>query len=140
MARAINGTATAEKWARNTGGSQADYLAGVRNPRTQWQAATAASAGNYQAGVQKAIAANTFAKGVQAAGESTYQQGVADKGALRFAEGTAVSQSKYQAKVAPYLEVINSTQLPPRGPRGSPQNLQRVAAIATALNKKKMGS
>ena len=39
----------------------------------------------------------------------------------------------------PYLETIAATQLPPRFAKGDPRNVQRVAAIAAALRKRKTG-
>jgi len=139
MANMKSADAVAEKWARVTPQRAQDYTDGVKSPRTPWAAASAGANDRYKAGVTEAAAANRYQKGVNAAGDQAWQTKTLAKGPARFAEGVALSGPDYQAAVKPYLDVIAATQLPPRGPKGSPQNLQRVAAIATALRKKKTG-
>jgi len=137
---AIKDTAAiAAKWARVTPGSVADYTSGVQNPRTSWARAAGAADGNYKQAVTAAANAGRYGAGVAKAGDAKWQQNTLDKGPARFAEGVQLGQSAYQAGFAPYADVIRSTQLPPRMPTGSPSNIQRVSAIATALNMKKTG-
>lgn len=137
---AVKSTASvAEKWARVTPQRAQDYELGIKSPRTPWAAAAAASNDRYKAGVAEAANANRYQKGVNAAGDQRWQSKSLAKGPSRFAEGVGLSGPDYQAAVGPYLDVIAATVLPPRGPKGSPANLQRVAAIATALRKKKTG-
>ena len=128
----------ASKWARVTPQRTEDYQQGIQNPKISWQQATMAAAGNQAAGVQQAIADKRFEKGVQKAGDTAWQSGSLQKGVNRFGEGVQVSQDKYSAGFAPYAQVIESTQLPPRYPKGDPRNVQRVSAIATALRNKKV--
>jgi hypothetical protein len=128
----------AEKWVRKASASTQDYTDGVDNPRVPWATAAAAAAANQAAGVQAAIARQAYAKGVQKAGNDKWQRKASGVGASRFSQGVQAGQSDYQSGVAPYLQVIESTTLPPRGPKGDPKNLQRVAAIATALRNKKV--
>ena len=126
------------KWSRNAQAAQNDYQSGVANPRVAWDQATIAGAANYEAGVQKAIANKSFAKGVKAAGHAGWQDATLAKGPGRFAEGVRTGQDTYDAGVAPYMKVIEATTLPPRGPKGSPQNYQRSAAMGQALNAAKI--
>jgi hypothetical protein len=49
----------------------------------------------------------------------------------------AIAQPDYEAGFSPYREAIQSAALPPRGARRSPQNLQRVTAMVTALSARK---
>lgn len=137
---AIKDTAAiAAKWARVTPGSVGDYTAGIQNPRTDWARAAAAADGNYKTAVIAAANAGRFAAGVTKAGTAKWQQAALDKGPGRFAEGVALGAPAYQTGFAPYADVIRQTILPPRMPAGSPQNIQRVSALAAALNMKKMG-
>lgn len=137
---AIKDTAAiAAKWARVTPGSVQDYAAGVQNPRTSWSRAATAAGANYKAAVIAAANAGRFEAGVTRAGDETWQRNTLDKGPGRFSEGVAMGAPAYQAGFAPYADVIRSTNLPPRMPAGSPQNIQRVAALAQALNQKKVG-
>jgi hypothetical protein len=129
----------ADKWARRAAVAGPDYLAGVQAPRRPWAAATVAAAAAQAAGVQAAIAAKSFERGVVAAGDGKWSAKAAGKGALRFAPGVADAQPDYQKGVQPYFDVITNVQLSPRGPKGSPQNLLRVAQIANALHNKKVG-
>lgn len=140
MAQIKDTAAIAEKWARVTPGRSAEYLQGVKNPRTPWAAATAGANDNWKAGVQQAAANNAFSRGVAAAGDQTWQNGAVNKGPARFVEGVSIGQPDFQAGFSPYADVIRNTQLPPRFPAGDPRNLKRVEAIAQALRKKRVGS
>jgi hypothetical protein len=129
----------AAKWARVTPGRTSEYQAGVQNPRVSWSAATVAAADNFKAGVTAAIASGAFERGVKAAGDSLWQQNAANIGPARFAEGVANAQPRFEAGFAPYAQVLASTTLPPRFPKGDPRNLKRVEAVTMALRKRKTG-
>jgi len=139
MANVKSADRVAEKWARVTPQRAEDYSLGVKSPRTSWANASTAANDRYKAGVTEAANANRYPKGIAATGDAGWSAKTLAKGPARFAEGVMLSGPDYQEAVKPYLDVIAATQLPPRGPKGSPQNLQRVAAIATALRKKKTG-
>jgi len=62
-----------------------------------------------------AIGRGAYAKGVQRAGAARYTAGATSKGPGRFAEGVQVAQQDYATAVAPYLQAIAATDLPPRG-------------------------
>lgn len=127
-----------EKWARVTPQRTKDYEQGVQNPKTGWMEATTAAAANQAAGVQEAIREKRFEKGVAKAGNSTWQNGALTKGVSRFGEGVQVAEDKYARNFLPYAKVIEGVSLPPRYPKGDPRNINRVAAIATALRNKKV--
>lgn len=114
------------------------YESGVKNPRNDWAQATKAGAENYKAGITQSLANNSFTKGVDKAGNSTWQNNAIQKGGQRFASGVQMAQNSYATGIAPYLQVIESTTLPPRYPKGDPRNLERVKAIATKLREKKV--
>jgi len=139
MAATKTGAATAEKWSRVTPARQEDYKIGVMNPRAPWAASATAANDRYKTGVTEAAGRNAYTKGIAAAGDQKWQRKSAEKGPQRFAEGVALSTGDYQAGVQPYLDVINSTQLPPRFQKGDPRNVERVRVLAAALRKRKTG-
>lgn len=139
MAAVKSGAVVAEKWARVTPQRAEDYKLGVQNPRTPWAAAAGAANDRYKAGITESIQRDAYKKGVAAAGDQRWASKALAKGPSRFAEGVSLSAPDYQAAVQPYLDTIAATQLPARFAKGDPRNLARVAAIATALRKRKTG-
>ena len=128
----------ASKWARVTPARAADYKAGVENPKRDWAEAATAAEGVYKQAVVEAANAGRYGKGIEKAGTAKWKHGATTKGPSRFAAGVALGKDAYLKGFAPYQEVIANTSLPARGPKGDPANLQRVAAIATALHDKKI--
>jgi len=129
----------AAKWARVTPGRAEDYRRGVENPRKNWEQETAAAADRWNAGVDLARAENRFVNGVHRAGFAKWQQGAVTKGVARWPEGVRGAQDAYQRGFAPYRDVIERTDLPPRGPKGDPANIERVRVLAQALHAASIG-
>lgn len=129
----------AERWSRRAAAASQDYADGASSTTRSWQAATQASAANWQAGVTAAAGRGAFAKGVSAAGDARWKRGVMEKGPARYAQGVQVASGDFSAAIAPVLEVIARTDIPPRGPRGSASNYNRVSAIGNALSKLRTG-
>jgi hypothetical protein len=129
----------AEKWGRVTPTRTQDYIDGVDAPRRDWEASTVAASDSWQQGTQRAATEGRFQRGVRARGNAGWQARTRQKGPNRFAEGVQVSQQDYQQAYSPYADVIKNTTLPPRFATGDPRNLQRVTAIATALNRRRTG-
>jgi len=126
------------KWARVSAVSQGEYEAGVRDPRKDWAEQTRAAEATYERGVQQSIQRKAFGKGVAKAGTQKWQERALTVGPQRWADGIQVSKSNYETGFAPYREVITRTQLPDRGPKGDPKNIQRVQILADALHKEKL--
>lgn len=124
---------SSDKYMRRAQVAGPDYQAGVQNPRTPWSEAAVAGEANYKAGVTAAASAGRYGKGIKAAGEDTWKKGAITKGPGRFAEGVALAKGDWESGFSPYRAAIEAVKLPPRGPKGSPQNVQRVAAMATTL-------
>jgi hypothetical protein len=76
---------------------------------------------------------------VNAAGDSAWQSGAINKGVTRYGPGVQVAQPKFSAGFAKYQTVLVNLPLPPRFPKGSPQNVDRVNAVVTALRQAKVG-
>lgn len=117
--------------------SGAQYEDGVRNPRRDWMQATAAAEEAYKTGVTAAANAGRFGKGVRKAGTAKQQQGAIEKGVSRYGPGVTLAQGAFAEGFAPFHQVISGLKLPPRFAKRDPRNLQRVAAVATALGKAK---
>jgi hypothetical protein len=128
---------SAEKWQRRAQVAGPDYQAGVQNPRQSWAQAAAAADANYRQGVTAAATAGRFAAGVRKAGDERWRANALAKGPSRFGEGVTLAVGEWQRGFAPYQAAIASLQLPARGPAGSPQNLQRVQAVANLLRQVK---
>jgi hypothetical protein len=137
MAAIAPAEAIGDKWARVTPQRSADFESGVRNPRKDWAAATAASVPQWEAGVQAAIANKSFGKGVARSGTSQWQLATVEKGVPRWGQGVALAQQKYTDRFKPYRDAIERTTLPQRFARRDPRNLNRVKAIVDALVKVK---
>lgn len=126
------------KWARVTSGAGAEYEEGVKNPKADWAKNTADANPAWKAGIQKAVQRDAFAKGVKAAGSTKWQENAIAKGPGRFSQGVGLAQPAYEKGFAPFRETISGLTLPPRGAKGDPNNIQRVAVIAKALHEKKL--
>lgn len=126
------------KWQARAAAAGSAYSDGVKNA-TGWAANTSAAAANWAAGVTAASTNGSFAKGVTAAGDSAWQAGAINKGVSRYGPGVQVAGPAFTAGFSKYQSVLSSLQLPQRFPKGSPQNMDRVNAVVTALRKAKTG-
>jgi len=131
--------AAAKKWAARAGAAGGDYAAGVQNTQKDWAGATAGSAQAWATGVATAAQTGSFARGVNNAGTAKWKTKASGVGAQRYPQGVAAAQPFYQAGIGPVLQTLGGLTLPPRGPKGDPGNLQRVAVIDQALRKLKTG-
>ena len=129
----------ARKWADVTPRRDADYKAGVQAPMRDWATEAAAAEDRYEAGIQDAIGRKAFGSGVHAAGTEKWKKGALEKGVNRWGPGVRVAQPNYAAGFGPYRDTIEAVSLPPRRRTGDPSNIDRVAAIASALHAKKVG-
>ena len=132
----INAIAT--KWSSRAQAAGPDYAAGVKATTKDWAGLTAAAASNWSDGVSQAVADGRFARGVQQAGTPKWQAAAAGKGSQRYPQGVGGAGPAYTAGFGPFLQVIQNLTLPPRSPKGSPNNIQRVSAVAAALHSKKI--
>lgn len=130
----------AGKYATRGAAAGQDYANGVNNPRQPWAASTAAQSGAWGAGVQSAITNGSFVKGVNNAGDAKWQRKAAGVGAQRYPAGVTAAKTDYQNGVAPYLAVLQALQLPARGAKGDPSNINRVTAVNNALRQKKLNN
>jgi hypothetical protein len=137
MAAIRSATDIAKKWADVTPGRASQYESGVRNPVRDYAANAQAANDAWKAGVNGAVARDGFKRGVAKAGTAKWQDRSIKLGSARYGPGVQAAQGDYETGFAPYREAIASVALPPRGPRRSPQNLQRVNAMVTAISMRK---
>jgi len=124
---------SSDKWKRRAAVAGPDYEFGVRNPRRSWAQASSDAEGNYKTAVVQAANQGRYGQGIKKTGEAGWQENAIAKGPSRFSEGVALAQQSWANGFAPFHAAIKTLKLPPRGPKGSPQNLQRVAAMSAAL-------
>ncbi|MBA7577503.1 hypothetical protein ES708_19356 [subsurface metagenome] len=130
--------AIAEKWERVTPLRSQDYLDGVRTTRKDWETETVAAAENYAIGVTQAIAENRFERGVAKVGTEKWRRNSIEKGGTRWGQGVRMAGPEYARGFAPYRDELEAIDLPPRGPRGDPRNIERVRVIAERLHALKL--
>ncbi len=126
--------AIADKWVRVTSGRATDYATGVANaPPAKYEANAKAAAGSWAAGLQQAISENRYAVRIDQKG-TKWQRNATGKGQARFGDGVTKAHDDMATGIGPYVAALQAVTLDPRGPRGDPRNLNRVAAIMNALN------
>jgi len=124
----------ADKWGANAALAGDSYRDGVQSPRRSWQAATAGADESRRAGLAEADARNAFVNGVNAAGDSKWKNNATVLGPARFRQGVQNAKPAFSSGFSKYHSVIAGVTLPPRGPKGSPENIERVRAVADALH------
>lgn len=138
MAQIKSAARSSEKWKRQSAAARPEYETGVRETKKDWAQNTLDATTNYETAVQEAIGDKRFQGGVQRAGTTKWREQTLKKGPTRWTEGIAGATDAYEKGFAPFRAAIEGLTLPPRGPKGSPQNLLRVAAIAQLLHETKL--
>jgi hypothetical protein len=127
-----------DKYSRRAAAAAPDYADGVKNPKRDQAQAAIDAAATWAAGVQQAITNNAFAKGVGNAGSEKWARKATTVGAQRYPQGVQAAGPDWSKNVQPYLEAIANVNFPPRLPKGDPANINRVAAVNTALRALKL--
>jgi hypothetical protein len=127
----------AQKFIERAAVASKEYEQGIRET-SDWEQKAIAAKAAYEAGISDAISRGARETGISKAGNSKWQTKAITLGVKRFPEGVRAAKGDYAKEVAPYLQTIASLELPPRGPKGSPENLERVRIISEALRQKKL--
>lgn len=130
---------SAEKFAQRAAAAAGDYVQGAQTTTKDQSAAAIAAAAIYAQATQAAITEGRYARGLQKAGKQKWLHGVTSKGGNRFAEGVSDAAPTYATESARFDGARQAAEGLPRGIKGSPQNLQRVASVVSALIKTKSG-
>jgi hypothetical protein len=126
------------KWQKRAAAAASDYATGVQSPRTPWHVAVAAAGDAYVAGVQQAIADNRYQNSATPANTQKQQQKAASLGAQRYAPGVNASTDAYDKGMKPYIQTLQTLDLPARGAKGDPANYLRSQLVGQALYAKKV--
>jgi hypothetical protein len=132
--------AAAQKYVTNAQAAAPAYATGVQGAGQKWQQNTAAAADNWAAGVVQATTDGRFANNVNQAAATKYQTRASSVGPQRYQTGVAGAQQAWQSNTQPYLQTLQNLTLPPRQPKGSVANYQRVQAVGQALRAQKLGT
>ncbi len=128
-----------ELWAKRAAGAKAEYKEGVENPRRNWEEAAQAKSETYRLALEESFGRDAYTKGLE--GKNSRWQSKASKlGPGRYSEGVRDAESDYRSGFAPFHARIQATTLPPGGPKGSPENIERVRVMAEALHNEKIGA
>lgn len=123
-----------EKYSRRAASAQDDYNKGVDDTSIDWQAATRAASSTYADGVNDAIQRGAFGKGVERSGNDKWRRKTNELGKPRWAPGVRAAAADYETGFAPIRDALERTTLPPRRPRGDPQNNERQAIASRAAS------
>ena len=127
-----------ESWVRGAAQGAANYRRGVENSAVDWEGPTSAAQEVWQQAIIEAAGTDRFRNGVQLAGNAKWRAKSSELGANRFPSGVAAASTDYSRGFDPFRNVIAGLDLPPRGPRGSAQNIDRVRRVTEALHNERL--
>lgn len=127
------------KFVRRASVAGEDYKTGVGRV-TNWQTNTLSSEALYNAGVEAAITAGRFGKGVTKVTNDAWKTKAQVKGGANYGSGVRLAELDFSAGYAPYRTVVEGLTLPPRGPKGSPENYERVRLVGEAQHNAKLAT
>ena len=130
-------TEIADKFIRRASGAGEEYKKGIARV-SDWQGPTAGAEDLYGAGVSAAVADGRFGKGVREVSNEEWKRKASEKGGANYGVGIRVSKEDFSSGYAPYREVVAGLTLPPKGPKGSPENYDRVRAVGEAQHNAKL--
>jgi hypothetical protein len=121
------------KWNTRASGAGPDYQAGIAAPRTPWSQAALAAKDAWRAGITDAAGRDAFAKGVAKVGDAKWLRKASELGVQRYPQGVTAAKDDYKNGFAPFYDALSKIDLPPRGARGDPKNIERVRTIVQTL-------
>ena len=124
----------AEKYARRIAASQQDYEAGVRNPSKSWSDGYKSSVPRMVQGFQEAAANNKMQRGVDAVGDSGWQQRTLEV-ASRYSQSAQNAGQKYAQRANDIMGAAQAGQNAASqiAPTTFENRMQRTLANATAI-------
>lgn len=98
----------AAKYGRRVAGAAQDYAEGVASPSRDWAQATQAAKPRWAAGIQEAIQAGSFEKGIQRAGSAKWSERAQTIGAQRYSGASQQAAAAYQAVAGQVMAAGNA--------------------------------
>lgn len=139
MVQTRSASEATERWQSNAGNTE-NYRSGVESPLRSWQEEASAASERYNEGVRAAADRNAYGEAVSRRDDSDWQDKALELGAGRLSQGVQQNTDKYENAVQRYIDVIESTDLPARGPTGDVgTNIERARVMAQALADEKRG-
>lgn len=126
------------KWQRRAAAAAPDYTAAVQTPLKDWQKGSLAASDAWKAAVTDAAGRDAYKAGVAKQTTAFWQKRALELGAPRFADGVSKSVDVYNTKFGPFYDALGRIELPARGPRGDPRNIERVRTIMETLRRVKI--
>jgi hypothetical protein len=134
-------SASGQRWAEGASAASSRYGEGARETTKDQASAAIAAAPLYQQGITESIAQGRYQKGLGKSGKAGWLRGVEEKGAANYGVGVTSPSAvqRYTSESGRFDGARNAASAMPRGPKGSPQNLQRVATVVNGMRAIKMG-
>ena len=121
-----------KKYEANASSATGAFVEGVNNPRRSQAESAIAAKDTYAQAVQEAIADDRFAKGVEEAGDAAWKEGATTLGKDRYAGGVRAGSDDWAKGTKPVIDAMAAVDLPPKGVKGDPANLERVRLMNEA--------
>ena len=122
-------------WKTRGAGAQQFWQQRASNADWQSGAGSQSAENNFKTSMQQVIAQGSRQKGVQASSNQVYASGI-NANAGRFSSGINAAAPKMDAFFGKFLPAVDGIRksLPPRGVRGSPDNINRATQMMTKLS------
>lgn len=132
---------SAAKWVERASVGGDEYLKGARSPKRSQSGAAIAAKPIMVSEFNAAATRGAIEAGLRRAGDAGWFAGVEQKGVQNYTTGIAspLAQQKFIAGSGRFDAARNSAAGMPTGPKGSPQNLAKVAKVVAALRAVKTG-
>jgi len=130
---------SSQKWGDRASSAATEFAENAAASADIWGRNTQAAEGNYRQAISGSNVAARFARGVgKAASSGKFARKIRAVGQSRFSEGVSAGKEDWRAGFEPYQQALANVSLPARKPRGDAGNLERVKAITTTLNAKRL--
>lgn len=132
-------TASSQKWSTRASGASSEFEQNAIQAADKWARQTQAASDNYRAGISQANIATRFARGVaKAAQANKYARKLSAVGSSRYSSGVSGAAADWATGFEPFQSTLQGITLPQRRPRGDAANYERVKAVGTALNARRI--
>jgi len=127
------------KWAERASGASTEFAENAAANAETWARNTQAAEGNYRQAISGGNVAARFARGVaKAASGGKFARKIRAVGQSRYSEGVSQGKEDWRIGFEPFQQAIAGVSLPARKPRGDAGNIERVKAVTTTLNAKRL--
>lgn len=131
---------TVAKYIENAGRAGEAYRDGVEDTQKDQAALAIAAEDTYEEALTASFARKSFSKGLRRSGHGKWRAKASVKGARNYPAAVREAGPEFQDGFGPYHSALEGITYPPRGPRGSPENLERVRIENETLHKIRIGA